>query len=344
MKTHHRIFYSNAKHMTELQDQSIDLVVTSPPYPMIKLWDETFASMNPKIREQLEKGNGAKAFDLMHKELEKVWIEVIRVAKPGSFVCINIGDATRSIGEKFQLYPSHCKIIDFFTKNGFVMLPSIIWRKPTNAPTKFMGSGMLPAGAYVTLEHEYILIFKKKGKRAFTRAEEKTMRRESAFFWEERNKWFSDIWEFPGIRQQLDNKTRTRSAAFPFELAYRLINMYSIKGDYILDPFLGTGTTILASIVAARNSYGYELDHNFEAIIVNRIKEAKTFGNSVISDRLKKHENFVKKARKNRKTLKYHNEFYAFPVVTMQETKIKINVIQEIRELDKGYFEVTYKL
>ena len=328
--------------MKEISNQTIDLVVTSPPYPMIKMWDDVFSQINPLIKELLEKQEGMNAFELMHKELDKIWKEIVRVTKPGSFVCINIGDATRTIGGEFQLFPSHARIIDFFTKNNFVLLPSIIWRKPTNSPNKFMGSGMLPAGAYVTLEHEYILIFRKKGKRTFTK-EEKIRRRESAYFWEERNQWFSDVWEFPGINQQLNNlHLRERSAAYPFDLAYRLINMYSIKGDWVLDPFLGTGTTTLAAIVSGRNSYGYEIDVNFESIIKKRIKNAKAFGNELISQRLHQHIDFIKQRISNKSNVKYTSKIYSFPVVTSQETDICLNFINEIKMTDKNVYQVDY--
>ena len=104
-----------------------------------------------------------------------------------------------------------------------------------------MGSGMLPAGAYVTLEHEYILIVRKGSKREFKTEVEKENRRESALFWEERNVWYSDVWtDIKGTEQKLPKAmSRLRSAAFPFELAYRLINMYSVKGDVILDSISG---------------------------------------------------------------------------------------------------------
>ena len=88
-------------------------------------------------------------------------------------------------------------------KLGFINLPNILWHKTTNAPNKFMGSGMLPCGAYVTLEHEWILIFRKGGKRVYKKTEEKEIRRDSSFFWEERNIWFSDIWEIKGVKQPL---------------------------------------------------------------------------------------------------------------------------------------------
>ncbi|MBA7547159.1 hypothetical protein ES705_39561 [subsurface metagenome] len=98
-------------------------------------------------------------------------------------------------------------------------------------------------------------------KRQFKSKDEKKDRQQSSFFREERNSWFSDIWEFKDTKQQLLNgKTRKRSGAFTFELAYRLIKMFSIKGDTVLDPFLGTGTTTIAALTAAGNSVGFELD------------------------------------------------------------------------------------
>ena len=187
---------------------------------------------------------------------------------PTEHANINIGDAVRTIGKNFQLYPNHARILTTFSKQGFTVLPEIIWRKPTNAPNKFMGSGMLPPSAYVTLEHEFILILRKGGKRIFKTEKDKINRRNSAYFWEERNTWFSDIWDLRGVTQtMLEKKSkelRSRSAAFPFELAYRLINMYSVKGDVILDPFLGTGTTTIAAMVSARNSIGFEIEKNLK--------------------------------------------------------------------------------
>lgn len=133
------------------------------------------------------------------------------------------------------------------------VLPDIHWHKPTNAPNKFMGSGMYPPCAYVTYEHEYILVFRKGGNRKFTNAE-KSIRHNSAYFWEERNIWFSDLWEIKGTTQKLKKGTsRARSAAFPFELAYRLVNMYSMKYDLVYDPFSGTGTVTKAAIASERN-------------------------------------------------------------------------------------------
>src|SRR5690554_3413065 len=243
MKTIHKIFNENSNNMNALEDNSVHLVVTSPPYPMISMWDEMFSDMNPKITTVLST-DPTLAFELMHQELDKVWTELYRVVDNGCFVCINIGDATRTTNGVFQIFMNSARIINKMTTLGFVALPQILWRKPTNAPNKYMGSGMFPAGAYVTLEHEYILILRKSGKRMFRSPEEKRRRRESAYFWEERNRWFSDIWDLKGAGQEMNAQDpRHRSAAFPFLLPFRLINMYSLLGDTVLDPFLGTATT-----------------------------------------------------------------------------------------------------
>ncbi len=267
--TRHSVYYKNSNNMSEIKSESIDLIVTSPPYPMIEMWDEIFSKQNPQISDALNIKDGTRAFELMHQQLDIVWQECFRVLKNGGILCINIGDATRTINGNFQLFSSHSRTMNFCLKTGFQNLPNIIWRKPTNSPTKFMGSGMLPPGAYVTLEHEHILVFRKGSLRKFNNDSEKQLRQESAFFWEERNLWFSDIWfDLKGTEQNLNKKDlRKRSAAYPYELVYRLINMFSIKNDMVLDPFMGTGTSMAAAMCAERNSVGYELDINFKPII-----------------------------------------------------------------------------
>src|SRR5699024_4360944 len=148
-ETTHKVIVDTAQNMSELENESIQLVVTSPPYPMIEMWDKIMGKQNPEIESQLKKGNGHQAFELKHQEFDKVWVEVERVLKPGGFACINIGDATRTINKNFSLYPNHSRIISSFQNLGISNLPNILWRKQTNAPNKFMGSGMLPSGAYV---------------------------------------------------------------------------------------------------------------------------------------------------------------------------------------------------
>ncbi len=341
--TKHQLLFHNANNMDSIPDESIQLVVTSPPYPMIEMWDELFSHQNEEVKIALGKCEGNRAFELMHQNLDKVWKECFRALQPGCFVCINIGDATRTIGNRFKLYSNHFRILQYCHQLGFDILPVILWRKQTNAPNKYMGSGMLPAGAYVTLEHEYILILRKGNKREFKKESEIKNRQESAFFWEERNIWFSDIWDFKGIKQELNNgQIRKRSAAYPFELSYRLINMYSAKGDTVLDPFLGTGTTTVAAIASERNSFGIELDPHFKEQILSSIQSASQFINPYIQERLSKHVAFVNKYQAEKKEMKYQNEYHEFPVMTKQEIKLKLNRLKDIHLENDHLITSTY--
>ena len=344
MKTIHQIFYRDARNLKEIPAESVDLVVTSPPYPMIGMWDDVFGSQNLEIEKALKAGDGKLAHELMHEILDSVWDEIFRVLKDGRFACINIGDATRKVGGDFCLYPNHARILNYLLNIGFSALPDILWRKQTNAPNKFMGSGMLPAGAYVTLEHEYILILRKGSKREFKTECEKQNRRESALFWEERNIWYSDVWmDIKGTGQRLsDGLSRLRSAAFPYELAYRLINMYSVKGDVILDPFLGMGTTIAAAMTSGRNSIGVEIDKSFHSAICPMARQIVNFSNDYLRDRLMRHFAFVEDRIQKSGPLKYTNRYYECPVVTSQEQSILLNGLNEVRESDDNIFEIAY--
>jgi DNA modification methylase len=335
--TTHKIILGNANNMEHIPDASIDLMVTSPPYPMIEMWDEIFSKQNPNILQALKNNDGKKAFELMHKELDKVWKEVYRVLRDGGFACINVGDATRTIDNKFTLYTNGARILHGCLNLGFNTLPEILWRKQTNAPNKFMGSGMLPAGAYVTLEHEHILVLRKGNKRKFTSDDEKLRRKQSAFFWEERNVWFSDVWEdLKGTKQtKIDKNIRERSGAYPFELPYRIINMYSLRGDIVLDPFLGTGTTTVAAIATGRNSIGVEIDPNFKAPFFLRCRDSADFSNKLIESRLANHLRFVAQRIASKGELGYTSKNYGFSIMTKQEVEITFDEIKQISTFDK---------
>jgi DNA modification methylase len=270
--TDHRVVPGDAGSLPGVDAGSIDLVVTSPPYPMIALWDRVFVEQDPDIRSALEAGRGLDAFEHMHQQLDRAWKAVERALRPGGYLCIVVGDATRSVGGRFSLYPNHSRISQACLSLGLSPLPSVLWSKPTNAPNKFLGSGMLPAGAYVTLEHEHILIFRKGGPRRYTSAGERERRRASAFFFEERNRWFSDRWALTGARQRRDGiPGRDRSAAFPLEIPYRLTAMFSLLSDRVLDPFAGTGTTLLAALGLGRSSVGIERDGALCGAAVERL-------------------------------------------------------------------------
>jgi DNA modification methylase len=343
-KTSHRVFFESAARMAAIPAQSAHLVVTSPPYPMIAMWDEVFTRQAPDAGKDLAGADGWKAFEEMHRVLDPVWDEVVRILVPGGLACINIGDATRTLGGIFRLYPNHVRILEVFQRRGLSVLPAILWRKQTNAPNKFMGSGMLPAGAYVTLEHEYILILRKGPPRRFATDAEKRVRRQSAFFWEERNAWFSDIWfDLKGARQKLPNgESRMRSGAFPLELAHRLVCMYSAQGDTVADPFVGTGTTLLAAMATARNSIGYELSPEFAPLIEAQAAEIRETANALIAQRLAAHEAFVADhtARKGRP--KHTSRHYGFPVVTRQEIELQLHPLAALEASAKNVFVVHY--
>lgn len=345
-ETTHKIYFNNGDNLSEVEDNSVSLVVTSPPYPMIEMWDESFSAQNSDIGEALENADSERAFELMHKILDDVWQECSRVLCDGGVACINIGDATRTVNKKFQLFPNHARIITSFLNLGFSNLPNIIWRKQTNAPNKFMGSGMYPPGAYITLEHEFILVFRKGNKREFS-TDEKQNRRESAYFWEERNRWFSDLWELKGTTQLLsENGARGRSGAYPFELPYRLVNMFSVKGDTVIDPFVGTGTTSLAAIASGRNSIGYELEPEFSSIIENAIRSESNLEliNNTIRKRILNHKEFVNNRieEKGIESVKHHNEWFDFPVMTRQEKALKLQFVESIKKIKNNVFKATY--
>ncbi len=345
MTTCHNFITGDARHLELISRDSMDLIVTSPPYPMIAMWDELFTGLDPAVEEALMQGAGPRAFELMHRQLDYCWDEIFRVLKPGGMACINIGDATRTINNNFHLFPNHARILSYCQKKGFNPLPAIIWRKETNAPNKFMGSGMLPPGAYVTLEHEYILLLRQGGKREFNCPDEKQKRRESAFFWEERNKWFSDVWsQLKGARQTINNKkVARRSGAFPFELAYRLINMFSIKGDRVLDPFSGTGTVMLAAISSERNSTGVDLNPALGEMTRDRAFLFLQEGNNYLLRRLQHHLDFIRAREKEGQPIKYRNKHHGFPVITRQEEEIKINLIEGIQPQERFPVTVSYR-
>ncbi|MDS0294565.1 site-specific DNA-methyltransferase [Halogeometricum sp. S3BR5-2] len=361
--------------MSGLTDDAVELVVTSPPYPMVEMWDDLFSNLTDGVGPALEDGDGEAAFEAMHRVLDEVWAELRRVLVPGGIACVNVGDATRTVGDSFRVYPNHARVLDAFTDLGFEPLPDVLWRKPTNSAAKFMGSGMLPPNAYVTLEHEYVLVFRNgAGSRSFDPGADR--RYESAYFWEERNAWFTDVWtDVAGTDQRVteaakrfdasgissdggdaegasaganastnagtgespDEELRDRTAAYPFDIPYRLINMYSVYGDTVLDPFFGTGTTSLAAMVAGRDSVGYELERAFVEAFDTRARRAPALSRAVVADRLDAHREFVAERREQGSPPGYEAEHYDFPVVTKQERRLRFRTVSDVRREDEAW-------
>ena len=242
--------------MIELQDNSIDLVVTSPPYWHIKDYG---------VEGQI--GYGQTLHEYL-KSLYLVWKECFRVLKPGARLCINIGDQfLRSIiYGRYKVAPLHSEIIAQCEKIGFDYMGSIIWQKKTTMQTTggatVMGSYPYPPNGMIEIDYEFILIFKKPGNK---RAPSKEIKEKSKLTKEEWKEYFSGHWYFPGEKQI------NHEAMFPEELPKRLIKMFTFVGDTVLDPFLGSGTTVKAAINLNRNSVGYEINENFLPIIKKKI-------------------------------------------------------------------------
>jgi DNA modification methylase len=280
LSTEHRIILGNSQQMPELADSTVHLMVTSPPYPMIKMWDTLFERMDPKIAQlwrelkaDCREETVMQIYESIHENLDRVWREAYRALVDGGIACINIGDAVRTINGRFRLFPNHSKIIENCERVGFTTLPYVLWKKPTTKPQykgkgAFLGSGFLPPNAYVTLDCEFILIFRKGKLRIFAHHDQR--RYESVFTKRQRDEWFSQIWTVAGTRQT-ESQIERRIAAFPEEIVNRLIRMFSVKGDTVLDPFLGSGTTTKTAMQNERNSVGYETDESLLPLIKKKI-------------------------------------------------------------------------
>lgn len=331
MRTTHRLLLGDARQLQGVETASVQLIVTSPPYPMVQMWDEVFRALSPASGEALDAGQGMVCFEAQHQALDAVWAECARVLADGGFLCVNIGDATRSLNDQFCLYPNHARILTAAMRLGLTPLPDILWRKPNNSPNKFMGSGTLPAGAYVTYEHEYILILRKGGKRQFSK-EEQARRAASAYFWEERNQWFSDLWtDLLGADQRLlDPEARARSAAYPLELPYRLILMYSIEGDVVLDPFVGTGTTSMAALATARSSVGIDREPSLMALAKSRLLTARPWAASRAAARLTRHRDWLAEREAAGKPPGHVAEALGLGVMTRQERALRLTTPEKV--------------
>ncbi|WP_092702548.1 DNA-methyltransferase [Halovenus aranensis] len=344
METTHTVHTADARGLDALDSNSVDLVVTSPPYPMVEMWDDLFADLDPSVGDFLDAGKGDAAFDAMHAVLDGVWDALERVVTPGGIVCLNVGDATRTVDGQFSVFPNHARLIEAMKRRGFEPLPDVLWHKPTNSAAKFMGSGMVPPNAYVTLEHEYILVFRNGKRRSFEPGADR--RYEAAYFWEERNRWFTDVWtDVRGRLQDLsDDSLRERAGAFPFEIPYRLCNMYSVYGDTVLDPFWGTGTTTLAAMVAGRNSVGYELDEQFLDHFQQRLSSLTDISRSVVQQRLTDHREFVHERTQDGDRPDYEAIHYDFRVTTSQERNIRLYEVADVTSDDQtGSYRVDYR-
>jgi modification methylase len=255
-RTYHKIISGDSRQMNELKDESIHLVVTSPPYWQLKDYG---------TENQIGFHDD---YETYINHLNLTWQECFRVLHNGCRLCINIGDQfARSVYYgRYKIIPIHSEIIKFCEMIGFDFMGSIIWQKTTTMNTtggaSIMGSFPYPRNGIVKLDFEYILLFKKKGTAPKPTPEQKAL---SAMTTEEWNTYFNGHWYISGARQ--DNHL----AMFPEELPKRLIKMFSFSGENVLDPFLGSGTTMSVAKSLGRNSCGYEINADFIPIIKLKI-------------------------------------------------------------------------
>jgi len=271
-KTTHRLILGDARNFSYIRDESIHLVLTSPPYWKLKKY-------NPNDR-QLGHINDYEAF---LSELEKVWKEAYRVLVPGGRLVCVVGDVclSRRANGRHVVVPLHADICVICRKIGFDNLNPIIWHKISNASyevegsTKFLGKPYEP-NAIIKNDIEFILMQRKPG--GYRKPTEE-QRRLSLIDKKEYNKWFQQFWQITGA------STREHPAPYPLELAYRLVRMFSFVGDTVLDPFSGSGTTMVAALKADRNSIGIEIDPDYCRIAVSRFnsENATLFSRSEIS-------------------------------------------------------------
>ncbi len=238
-----RIFLHSAESMAELPDNSVQLMVTSPPYNVGKDYDQDLT-----LPEYLS-------------FLERVWVEVFRVLVPGGRACINVAN----LGRRPYL-PLHAWITESMLRMGFLMRGEVIWNKAGSAsPSTAWGSWKSASNPTLRDVHEYILVFSKT---AFKRYN--IISRKSTISRDEFLEFTKSIWTFPA-----ESASKVgHPAPFPLELPYRLAQLYSFDDEVILDPFMGSGQTALAAIKAGRHFIGYEICPEYVSLADSRILEA----------------------------------------------------------------------
>jgi len=251
-----KIIIGDSRVMKEIKGETVDLIVTSPPYWHIKDYG---------ISGQI--GYGESLHEYL-KNLYYVWSESYRVLKKGRRLCINIGDqfARSIIYGRYKVIPIHAEFISQCEKIGFDFMGSIIWQKKTTMNTtggaNVMGSFPYPPNGIVEIDYEFIHILKKPGR---GKAVPKDIKEASKLSKKEWKEYFSGHWYFGGAKQI------EHEAMFPEELPKRLIKMFTFIGETVLDPFLGSGTTAKVALELKRNAVGYEINEKFLKVIKEKL-------------------------------------------------------------------------
>jgi len=251
-----RLYCSDSKNMKELIDSSVHLVITSPPYFDLKDYN---GNNNHSSKEQI---GGSLSYEQYIEDLNKVWSECVRVLTPDGKICINIMPVFLSGKEtKFERRVTKTVITDienFMYSTGEMYLHSLyIWDKRKIVRFSSFGSYPYPTNMFSTFPYEWIVVFAKKGKRNGVDQEVKKRSKISTKDWQE---WaVNSLWEMqPARAQQIGHP-----APFPEELPRRLIKLYSFYGDKVLDPFVGSGTTMKVAEELGREGIGYDVNPDY---------------------------------------------------------------------------------
>lgn len=261
--TAQKVLVKNAMQMEDLSDDSIHLMITSPPYFDAKMY----------AREPVEGDLGnIHDMDEWFEKINEVWKEVYRVLQPGRKAFINIMNLPlRLEGGGFRTLNLAGKTIDLCEKIGFTFKRDIVWHK-TNAVRAHFGTYPYPGGILINNMHEFILEFDKPEKKGFSKyahlsQEQKEQSKLDKEFWLSLKK--SDVWV---MKPQGSGDRRNHVAPFPYEMPYRLIKAFSYISETILDPFAGCGTTLLAAADLKRNGIGYEINSEIAFEAINGLK------------------------------------------------------------------------
>jgi len=261
LRTNHKIINGDSRQMNLISDEAVQLVITSPPYWQLKDYG---------IESQI---GYHEDYETYINNLNLVWKECYRVLDNGCRLCINIGDqfARAVYYGRYKVIPIRTEIIKFCESIGFDYMGAIIWQKQTTTNTtggaSLMGSFPTPRNGILSIDYEFILIFKKLGSPSKVSKEVKDQSKMTTEEWKE---YFSGHWNFGGVKQD------GHIAMFPEELPKRLIKMFAFKGETVLDPFMGSGTTSLAAKNLERNSIGYEINPEFIEIAKQKLNINQT--------------------------------------------------------------------
>ena len=254
-KTTHRLHLGDARKLSWLPDASVHLVVTSPPYWTLKEYAEGNDSQLGDIED----------YESFLEELDKVWRECARVLVPGGRICCVVGDVCvpRKREGRHYVMPLHSDIQVRSRKLGLDCLTPILWQKIANGMTEAKGNGAgfygkpYQPGSIVKNDTEYILMLRKGSSYRNVSAVQKVL---SMLTKEEMQHWLRSSWnDIPGA----STRKTIHPAPYPEELAERLIKLFSFAGDTVLDPFLGTASTVAAAMHAGRNSIGIEVEPSY---------------------------------------------------------------------------------